>query len=61
MTQSNDSRTVEQIVNTVMGVKTEEQNQSLDIQIVSTKELDFKALSIYKFGTILQIGIIRIN
>ncbi len=58
MTQSNDSGTVEQIVNTVMGVKTEDTNQSLDRQIVSTKELDLKALSIYKLGTILQIGII---
>ncbi|MEM1167594.1 MAG: TspO/MBR family protein [Cyanobacteria bacterium P01_H01_bin.35] len=58
MTQSNDSRTVEQIVNTVMGVKTEDTNQSLERQRVSTKELDLKALSIYKLGTILQIGII---
>ncbi len=60
MTQSNDSGTVEQIVNTVMGVKTEDTNQSLDRQTVSTKELDLKALSIYKLGTILQIGIIII-
>ncbi len=58
MTQSNDSGTVEQIFNTVMGVKNEDKNQSTDRQIVSTKELDLKALSIYKLGTILQIAII---
>ena len=58
MTQSNNGRKVEKFVNTVMGVKTEETNQSLDIKIVPTKELDFKTLLIYKLGTILQIGII---
>ncbi|MGK7922563.1 MAG: TspO/MBR family protein [Trichodesmium sp.] len=58
MTQSNDSGTVEQIVNTVMGVKTKDTNQSLDRKTISTKELDLKAVSIYKLGTILQIGII---
>lgn len=58
MTQSNDSGTVEKIVNTVMGVKNDDKNQSIDRQIVSTKELDLKALSVYKLGTILQIGII---
>ena len=58
MTQSNNGGKVEQIVNTVMGVKTEDQNESLDIKIVPTKELDLKTLLIYKLGTILQIGII---
>ncbi|NES74220.1 MAG: TspO protein, partial [Okeania sp. SIO2D1] len=58
MTQSNDGGTVEQLVNTVMGVKTESKNQSIPKQIVSTKELDIKALLMYKLGTIVQIGII---
>lgn len=58
MTQSNDGGTVEQVVNTVMGVKTESKNQSIAKQVVSTKELDIKALLMYKLGTIVQIGII---
>ena len=58
MTQSNNGGTVEQIVNKVMGVKTEDKNQFIDRQTVSTKEIDLKALSVYKLGTILQIGII---
>ncbi len=58
MTQSNNGGKVEQIVNTVMGVKTEDPNESLDIKIVPTKELNLKTLLIYKLGTILQIGII---
>ncbi|VEP18706.1 TspO and MBR like proteins [Hyella patelloides LEGE 07179] len=57
MTQSNDSGAVERLVNTVMGVKTEEKNRPLAKQIVVTTELDLKAILIYKLGTILQIGI----
>ena len=48
MTQSNDGGTVEWVVNTVMGVKTEERNRSMAKQIVVTKELDLKAVFIYK-------------
>ena len=58
MNQSNDGGKIEHIVNTVMGVKTEDTNQSLDRKIVPTKELDLKTVLIYKLGTILQIGII---
>ena len=57
MTQSNDGRTVERVVNTVMGVKTEPKNQSLVPPLVATKELDIKAILIYKLGTLLQIGV----
>ncbi len=57
MTQSNDSGTIERLVNTVMGVKTNEKNQSFTSQIVGVKELDVKAVLTYKLGTILQIGI----
>lgn len=53
MTQSNDSRAIEQIVNTVMGVKSENNNQP---QIITTKELDIKATLIYILGTIQQIA-----
>ncbi len=58
MTQSNDGGTVERVVNTVMGVKTEEKDPSRAKQIVVTQELDLKALLIYTLGTILQIGLI---
>ncbi|MEB3343696.1 tryptophan-rich sensory protein [Okeania sp.] len=58
MTQSDDSGKIEQIVNTVIGVKTEDTNQFLNREIVATKQLDLQALAIYKLGTILQIGII---
>ena len=58
MTQSNDGGTVERVVNTVMGVKTEEKNPSRAKQIVVTQELDLKALLMYTLGTILQIGLI---
>ncbi|MDJ0716886.1 MAG: TspO/MBR family protein [Prochloraceae cyanobacterium] len=58
MTQSNDSGTIEKVVNTVMGVKTEDENQSKAQQIASTKDLDIKVLFTYKLGTVLQIGII---
>ncbi len=58
MTQSNDGGTVERVVNTVMGVKTEEKDPSRAKQIVVTQELDLKALLIYTLGTLLQIGLI---
>ena len=58
MTQSNDGGTVERVVNTVMGVKTEEKDPDRAKQIVVTQELDLKALLIYTLGTILQIGLI---
>ena len=57
MTYSNDRGTIEGVVNTVMGVKTEDKNQSSAKQIVATKELDIRAILIYKLGTILQIVI----
>ncbi|MDJ0799419.1 MAG: tryptophan-rich sensory protein [Calothrix sp. MO_167.B12] len=57
MTQSNDGGTIEQVVNTVMGVKTGDTNQPITKQRVTTKELDIKAILIYKLGTILQIGV----
>ena len=56
MAQSNDDRTVEKVVNKVMGVKTEEPTESLAPQLVSTKELDIKAVLIYILGTLFQIG-----
>ena len=58
VTQSNDSETIEKVVNTVMGVKTEDENQSKAQQIASTKVLDVEVLFTYKLGTLLQIGII---
>ena len=58
MNQSNNSGTIKQVINTVMGVKTENKNKFRVQQIGSTKEIDFKALFIYKLGTLLQIGII---
>ncbi len=58
MTQSNDGGTVGRLVNTVMGVKNEDKKRSMTQEIVVTKELDLKAVFIYKLGTILQIGII---
>ncbi len=57
MTQSQDDKTVERVVNTVMGVKTEGKAQSTAPQLVPTKELDIKAVLIYKLGTLLQIGV----
>lgn len=57
MTQSNDGGTIERVVNTVMGVKNEDNNQLGAKQIIATKELDIKAIFNYKLGTILQIGI----
>lgn len=60
MTQSNDGGTIEQIVNTVMGVKSGDNNQTLAKQTVATKELDIKTTLIYTLGTILQIVVMII-
>ncbi len=55
MNQSNNSGILEQFVNTVMGVKTGNQQQSPDTSIATTQELDIRAVLVYKLGTILQI------
>jgi len=56
MTKSNDAGKLEVVVNTVMGVKTDDNNQSQVKQIVGTKELDIRKILTYTLGTILQIG-----
>ncbi|MBE9103862.1 tryptophan-rich sensory protein [Nostoc cf. edaphicum LEGE 07299] len=55
MNKSNNSGIVEQFVNTVMGVKSGNQQQSLNTSIATTQELDIKAVLVYILGTILQI------
>ncbi|OCQ94189.1 TspO protein [Nostoc sp. MBR 210] len=55
MNQSNNSGILEKFVNTVMGVKTGKQQQSRQTSISTSKEVDIKAILIYKLGTILQI------
>ncbi len=55
MNQSNNSGILEQFVNTVMGVKAENQQQYRDTPIATTQELDIRAILIYTLGTILQI------
>ncbi|MBD2496802.1 TspO/MBR family protein [Nostoc sp. FACHB-280] len=55
MNQSNNSGILEKFVNTVMGVKTGKQQQSRQTSISTSKEVDIKAIIIYKLGTILQI------
>ena len=57
MNQSNNSGILEQFVNMVMGVKTGNQQQSLNTSATATQELDIKAVLVYKLGTILQIGV----
>ncbi|AFY46018.1 tryptophan-rich sensory protein [Nostoc sp. PCC 7524] len=57
MNQSNNSGILEQFVNTVMGVKTGNQQQSPNTSIATTQELDVRAVLVYKLGTILQIGV----
>jgi tryptophan-rich sensory protein len=57
MNQSNNSGILEQFVNTVMGVKTGNQQQSPNTSIATTQELDVRAALVYKLGTILQIGV----
>jgi tryptophan-rich sensory protein len=55
MNQSNNSRILEQFVNTVMGVKTLNQQQSPNISITTTQKLDIRAVLVYILGTLLQI------
>ncbi|WP_066376649.1 TspO/MBR family protein [Anabaena sp. CA = ATCC 33047] len=57
MNQTNNTGILEKFVNTVMGVKTENQQPSVDKSIATTQELDIKAVIVYKLGTILQIGV----
>ena len=57
MNQSNNDGILEQFVNIVMGVKTENQPQSLNTSAADTQELDIKAVLVYILGTILQIGV----
>ncbi len=57
MTQSNNDRAVEKVVNKVMGVKSEKTTDFINQQLIPTKELDIKAVLIYKLGTIFQIGV----
>ncbi|MCF4968439.1 TspO/MBR family protein [Nostoc sp. CMAA1605] len=56
MNQSNNSTILEKFVNTVMGVKASNPQQSLNTSS-TTQELDIKAVLVYKLGTILQIGV----
>ncbi|MCG6138150.1 MAG: TspO/MBR family protein [Nostoc sp. LLA-1] len=60
MNQSNNSGILEQFVNTVMGVKNLNKQQSPDTSIATTQELDISAVLVYKLGTILQIGVMII-
>ncbi|TAE59332.1 MAG: TspO protein [Nostocales cyanobacterium] len=54
MDQSNNISILEKFVNTVMGVKPGTQNLNIP---ADTKEIDIKAVIVYKLGTILQIGV----
>ncbi|WP_427158217.1 TspO/MBR family protein [Aliinostoc sp. HNIBRCY26] len=56
MNQSNNSSILEKFVNTVMGVKASNPQQSLNTSS-TTQELDIKAVLVYKLGTFLQIGV----
>ncbi|MBE8986998.1 TspO/MBR family protein [Nostoc sp. LEGE 12450] len=55
MNQPNKSGMLEQFVNTVMGVKTGNQQKYRDTSIATTQELDIRAILVYTLGTILQI------
>ncbi|MBC6430673.1 TspO/MBR family protein [Nostoc sp. HG1] len=55
MNQSNNSGILEQFVNTVMGVKTLNQEQPPNTSIATTQEIDIRAVLVYTLGTILQI------
>jgi translocator protein len=57
MNQSNNTGIIEQFVNTVMGVKTLNQQRSPDTSIATTQELDVKAVLVYTLGTLIQIGV----
>ncbi|ELR99722.1 TspO/MBR family protein [Gloeocapsa sp. PCC 73106] len=64
MTQSNSNhngKTVEQLVNTVMGVKAFSDSASLTNAKSQTTALDWKALITYKAGTLLQIGLLILS
>jgi translocator protein len=54
MNQRNNIGILEKFVNTVMGVKPGSQKQFLNTS-ATTKELDVKAVVVYKLGTVLQI------
>ncbi|MBD2340294.1 TspO/MBR family protein [Calothrix sp. FACHB-156] len=56
MNQSNNIGILEKFVNTVMGVKTENQQQPPNTSIATKQELDIIAVLVYKLGTILQIA-----
>lgn len=55
MNKSQNHGIVEQFVNTVMGVKSGNQQQSLNTSIATTQRLDIRAVLVYTLGTILQI------
>ena len=57
MNQSNNTGILEKFVNTVMGVKTGNQQQAPNTLLATTQELDINAVLVYKIGTILQIGV----
>ncbi|MGF1939285.1 MAG: TspO/MBR family protein [Nostoc sp. ChiQUE02] len=60
MNESNNTGILEQFVNTVMGVKTLNQQKSPDTSIATTQELDIRAVLVYTLGTILQIVVMII-
>ncbi|MHC5857740.1 TspO/MBR family protein [Nostoc sp.] len=55
MNKSNSTGILETFVNTVMGVKTINQQQSSNTLIATTQELDVRSVLVYTLGTILQI------
>ncbi|MEH1821315.1 MAG: TspO/MBR family protein [Nostoc sp.] len=55
MNKSNNTGILENFVNTVMGVKTLNQQRSSNTFIATTQELDVRAVLVYTLGTILQI------
>ncbi|MEH1767245.1 MAG: TspO/MBR family protein [Nostoc sp.] len=55
MNKSNSTEILETFVNTVMGVKTINQQQSSNTLIATTQELDVRSVLVYTLGTILQI------
>ncbi|MEH1963108.1 MAG: TspO/MBR family protein [Nostoc sp.] len=55
MNESNNPGILEKFVNTVMGVKTGNQQRYPNTSIATTLELDIRAVLVYTLGTILQI------
>ncbi|MBN3961646.1 TspO/MBR family protein [Nostoc sp. NMS8] len=55
MNKSNNTGILEKLVNTVMGVKSLNQQRSSNTLIATTQELDIRAVLVYTLGTILQI------